>query len=178
MPRLRRGQILFTYLHLAADRSMAEALSQSGATAIAYETVQRRDGSLPLLDADERGGRAHGDPGRRELPAEAQGGRGVLLGGVPGVRPATSWSSAAASSARTRRGWPSGWRRRHRARHEPRAPARSSTTSSRGRVVTLATRTALDRRASTCCSADLVIGAVLVAGARGAEARHARHGAT
>jgi alanine dehydrogenase len=66
--RMREGQILFTYLHLAADRELTQALIESGAICIAYETVQLDDGALAL-----------------EKP---QGGRGVLLGGIPGVLPA------------------------------------------------------------------------------------------
>jgi len=86
--RLRRGQVLFTYLHLAADRAQAAALVSSGATAIAYETVAARDGSLPLLTPmSEVAGRMSVQVGAYVLQ-KANGGRGVLLGGVPGVAPA------------------------------------------------------------------------------------------
>lgn len=82
---LRRGQTLFTYLHLAADRKQAEALMASGATAIAYETVTARDGSLPLLTPmSEVAGRMSVQVGAASLQ-KANGGLGVLLGGVPGV---------------------------------------------------------------------------------------------
>ncbi len=85
---LRRGQVLFTYLHLAADRAQAEALQRSGAQAIAYETVTARDGSLPLLTPmSEVAGRMAVQVGATCLQ-KANGGRGVLLGGVPGVAPA------------------------------------------------------------------------------------------
>ena len=85
---LRRGQVLFTYLHLAADRPQAEALQRSGAHAIAYETVTARDGSLPLLTPmSEVAGRMSVQVGATCLQ-KANGGRGVLLGGVPGVAPA------------------------------------------------------------------------------------------
>jgi alanine dehydrogenase len=86
--QLRNGQILFTYLHLAADRDQALALLASGATAIAYETVTAPDGSLPLLTPmSEVAGRMAVQVGAISLQ-KANGGFGVLLGGVPGVAPA------------------------------------------------------------------------------------------
>src|ERR1700734_1439129 len=82
---LRTGQTLFTYLHLAADKAQAEALLASGATAIAYETVTAADGSLPLLTPmSEVAGRMSVQVGANCLQ-KANGGFGVLLGGVPGV---------------------------------------------------------------------------------------------
>jgi alanine dehydrogenase len=85
---LRPGQVLFTYLHLAADREQALGLIKSGATAIAYETVTGRNGSLPLLTPmSEVAGRMSIQVGAGCLQ-KAQGGFGVLLGGVPGVPPA------------------------------------------------------------------------------------------
>ena len=85
---LRTGQTLFTYLHLAADKAQAEALLASGATAIAYETVTAADGSLPLLTPmSEVAGRMSVQVGANCLQ-KANGGFGVLLGGVPGVQPA------------------------------------------------------------------------------------------
>ncbi len=84
---LRKGQILFTYLHLAPDPEQAAALIASGCTAIAYETVTAADGSLPLLaPMSEVAGRMSIQAGAHYLE-KAQGGRGVLLGGVPGVAP-------------------------------------------------------------------------------------------
>jgi alanine dehydrogenase len=84
---LQKGQLLFTYLHLAADRSLTENLMQSGAIAIAYETVELPDGRLPLLTPMSIiAGRLSVQFGARYLEKQ-QGGRGVLLGGVPGVRP-------------------------------------------------------------------------------------------
>ncbi len=81
---LRNGQTLFTYLHLAADREQAQALIASGATAIAYETVTSPDGSLPLLTPmSEVAGRMSVQVGANSLQ-KANGGFGVLLGGVPG----------------------------------------------------------------------------------------------
>ncbi|AFY79274.1 MAG: alanine dehydrogenase [Hydrococcus sp. C42_A2020_068] len=85
---LQKGQLLFTYLHLAADRSLTEHLLKSGAIAIAYETVELPDGKLPLLTPMSIiAGRLSVQFGARYLEKQ-QGGRGVLLGGVPGVRPA------------------------------------------------------------------------------------------
>ena len=84
---LREDQVLFTYLHLAADPRQAEALVKSGTTAIAYETVTAKDGSLPLLTPmSEVAGRLSIQAGAFALQ-KANGGRGVLLGGVPGVKP-------------------------------------------------------------------------------------------
>ena len=86
--RLRPGQVLFTYLHLAADRAQTEALLASGVTAIAYETVTDARGSLPLLaPMSEVAGRMAVQVGAHCLERE-QGGAGILLGGVPGVAPA------------------------------------------------------------------------------------------
>ena len=83
---LRSDQVLFTYLHLAADPEQAAALIKSGVTAIAYETVTARDGSLPLLTPmSEVAGRLSIQAGAFSLQ-KANGGRGVLLGGVPGVK--------------------------------------------------------------------------------------------
>lgn len=85
---LRRGQTLFTYLHLAADLDQAKALLACGATAIAYETVTAPDGTLPLLmPMSEVAGRMSIQVGAACLQ-KANGGAGVLLGGVPGVAPA------------------------------------------------------------------------------------------
>jgi alanine dehydrogenase len=85
-PLLRRGQILFTYLHLAASKSLTEALLKSGVTGIAYETIQV-NGRLPLLEPmSEVAGRMSVVMGANFL-AKHNGGSGVLLGGVPGVLP-------------------------------------------------------------------------------------------
>ena len=84
--RMRKGQVLFTYLHLAASRECTDALISSGITAIAYETVEV-NGGLPLLaPMSEVAGRMAAQVGAAALQKSA-GGRGVLLGGVPGVRP-------------------------------------------------------------------------------------------
>jgi len=85
---LRPGQLLFTYLHLAADRGLTDTLLASGCTALAYETVTAADGSLPLLSPmSEVAGRMAVQAGAHCLEREA-GGAGILLGGVPGVRAA------------------------------------------------------------------------------------------
>ncbi len=85
---LRQGQVLFTYLHLAADKAQTEGLMHTGATCIAYETVTDRSGALPLLaPMSEVAGRMAVQVGAHCLEKE-QGGVGVLLGGVPGVAPA------------------------------------------------------------------------------------------
>jgi len=85
--RMRSGQILFTYLHLAAVPELARALQAADVIAVAYETVQRADGSLPLLaPMSEVAGRLSVQEGAFYL-AKAHGGRGILLAGVPGVPP-------------------------------------------------------------------------------------------
>ncbi|MEI4488682.1 alanine dehydrogenase [Frigidibacter sp. MR17.14] len=86
--RLRRGQVLFTYLHLAPDPAQTRDLLASGVTAIAYETVTDARGGLPLLaPMSEVAGRLAPQVGAWALQ-KANGGRGMLLGGIPGVRPA------------------------------------------------------------------------------------------
>ncbi|MFI7481575.1 alanine dehydrogenase [Kocuria sp. M1R5S2] len=86
--RFRKGLVLFTYLHLAAEPELTAALLEAGVTAIAYETVQTADRRLPLLaPMSEVAGRLSVQAGAAALTAPA-GGKGVLLGGVPGVRPA------------------------------------------------------------------------------------------
>lgn len=85
---IRRGQVVFTYFHFAADRALTEAMIESGAICIAYETVELPDRSLPLLiPMSEVAGRMSVQEGARFLE-KPQGGKGKLLGGVPGVRPA------------------------------------------------------------------------------------------
>ena len=85
---VRKGQLLFTYFHFACDRELTDAMLESGATCLAYETVVDRNGGLPLLiTMSEVAGRMSAQEGARFLE-KPQGGRGVLLGGVPGVKPA------------------------------------------------------------------------------------------
>ncbi len=86
---MRQGQIVFTYLHLAAEEKLTQALIKSQAVCIAYETIQKADGSLPLLTPmSEVAGRMATQQGAKYLEM-AQGGHGLLLGGVPGVDPGT-----------------------------------------------------------------------------------------
>lgn len=86
--RMREGQLLFTYLHLAADQKCTDALLENKVTGVAYETVELPDRSLPLLaPMSEVAGRLAPQVGAYSL-MRANGGRGVLLGGVPGVKPA------------------------------------------------------------------------------------------
>lgn len=85
---VRKGQLLFTYFHFACDRELTMAMLESGATCIAYETVVGPQGGLPLLiPMSEVAGRMSVQEGARFLE-KPQGGRGILLGGVPGVKPA------------------------------------------------------------------------------------------
>lgn len=87
-PLIREGQVLFTYFHFAASRELTEAIIASKSIAIAYETVQRADRSLPLLiPMSEVAGRMAPQEGAKYLE-KTMGGRGVLLGGIPGTRPA------------------------------------------------------------------------------------------
>jgi alanine dehydrogenase len=86
---IRKDQIIFTYLHLAAAEELTRVLIKSGSISIAYETIQRADGSLPLLTPmSEVAGRMAIQQGAKYLEM-AQGGHGILLGGVPGVDPGT-----------------------------------------------------------------------------------------
>lgn len=87
-PLVRKGQVLFTYFHFASDEELTDAMLKSGATCIAYETVRDRAGALPLLvPMSEVAGRMSVQEGARFLE-KPQGGKGILLGGVPGVKPA------------------------------------------------------------------------------------------
>ena len=86
-PLIRKGQLLFTYFHFACEKELTEAMIKQGATCLAYETVVK-DGVLPLLQPmSEVAGRMATQEGARFLE-KPQGGKGMLLGGVPGVRPA------------------------------------------------------------------------------------------
>lgn len=87
-PRMKEGQIIFTYFHFAASSSLTKAVIESNCIAIAYETVENIDGSLPLLiPMSEVAGRMASQEGAKYLE-KPQGGRGILLGGIPGVKPA------------------------------------------------------------------------------------------
>ena len=160
---LRPGQVLFTYLHLAADPEQAEALVKSGATAIAYETVTADDGSLPLLTPmSEVAGRLSIQAGAFALQ-KAHGGRGVLLGGVPGVSPGKvliiGGGVAGANAAEMAVGL--GAEVTILDRSLPRLRQLDDIWGGRVRTV-YSTKDAVDQLTR---DADLVIGAVLVAGA-------------
>ena len=160
----RPGLTLFTYLHLAAYPEVAARLLESGVTGVAYETVQTADGALPLLaPMSEVAGRMATQIGAHYLQRE-NGGRGVLLGGAPGVRPGRVVVLGAGNV-----GWNSAWiaagmeaevllfdKNLDRLRWVDQIH--------QGRIMTLAsTRGAIARAVA---EADLVIGAVLVAGGR------------
>jgi alanine dehydrogenase len=161
---LRKDLTLFTYLHLSAYPKVAAALVASGTTAIAYETVQAADGSLPLLaPMSEIAGRLATQAGARFLE-RPQGGRGVLMGGAPGVRPANVVVIGAGNV-----GYNAAWiaagmlanvtildKNLDRLRHLDQICV--------GRTTTLASNRGSIERALV--DADLVVGAVLVAGAR------------
>jgi alanine dehydrogenase len=162
-PRLRAGQILFTYLHLAASKACTDALIASGTTAIAYETVEL-NGTLPLLaPMSEVAGRLATQVGATALQ-KPNGGRGVLLGGVPGVAPGKvvviGGGVAGLNSAVIAMGM--GADVTVLDRSLPRLAYID--TMYQGRIKTLAsTYGAIDREVK---SADLVVGAVLVHGAK------------
>jgi alanine dehydrogenase len=161
--RLRGGQILFTYLHLAPDPAQAKGLMESGASAIAYETVTDADGGLPLLrPMSEVAGRMAPQVGARCLEKE-MGGAGVLLGGVPGVPGAKvatlGGGVVGANAARIARGMHAQVTVLDRAPHVLAA----LDTEFGGAVATrFATRAAIEEAVA---ESDLVIGAVLVPGA-------------
>jgi alanine dehydrogenase len=162
-PRLRAGQILFTYLHLAASKPCTDALIASGTTAIAYETVEL-NGTLPLLaPMSEVAGRLATQVGATALQ-KPHGGRGVLLGGVPGVAPGKvvviGGGVAGLNAAVIAMGM--GADVTVLDRSLPRLAYID--TLYQGRIKTLAsTYGAIDREVK---SADLVVGAVLVHGAK------------
>ena len=125
--RMRDGQILFTYLHLAASRECTDALLQQGVTAIAYETVQTPDGALPLLaPMSEVAGRLAPQAGAYHLMRQG-GGRGVLMGGVSGVYAAKVVVIGAGVSGHERRGD----RTRHAGRGAAAGPQHRAATAGR-----------------------------------------------
>jgi len=162
--RMRAGLVLFTYLHLAAYPRVADALLERGVTAIAYETVQLESGALPLLaPMSEVAGRMATQVGAHFLERE-NGGRGVLLGGVPGVRPARVVVLGAGNV-----GWNAAWIAQGMEAEvllldKNLDRLRWVDQIHQGRIVTLASNVGAVERA--CADADLVIGAVLVPGGR------------
>ncbi|HEY5809601.1 MAG TPA: alanine dehydrogenase [Povalibacter sp.] len=160
---LRRGQTLFTYLHLAADAAQARALITSGATAIAYETVTAPDGSLPLLTPmSEVAGRMSVQVGAASLQ-KANGGIGVLLGGVPGVAPAKVVVLGGGVSGTCAAEMAVGMRADVTIVDKSLKRLRALDAIFGGRLKTAASTT--EAIESLVTQADLVIGAVLVAGA-------------
>jgi alanine dehydrogenase len=161
--RLRPGQILFTYLHLAADRAQTEGLMRTGATCIAYETVTDARGTLPLLSPmSEVAGRMAVQVGAHCLEKE-QGGAGILLGGVPGVAPAKvvilGGGVAGTNAARVAMGMEAIVAGIDKSL--PRLKELDLQFGSKMRTL-FATSETIEQEV---CSADLVIGAVLVPGA-------------
>lgn len=162
--RLRPGLVLFTYLHLAAYPEVADELLTRGVTGIAYETVQLPSGALPLLaPMSEVAGRMAPQVGSHFLERE-HGGRGVLLGGAPGVRPARVVVLGAGNV-----GWNAAWIAQGMEAEvllldKNIDRLRWVDQIHRGRIMTLASnRLAVERAVA---EADLVIGAVLVPGGR------------
>ena len=162
--RLRPDLVLFTFLHLAAYPAVADALLAAGTTALAYETVQLDTGALPLLaPMSEVAGRMAPQIGAHWLEAE-NGGRGVLLGGAPGVRPARVVVLGAGNV-----GWNAAW---IAAGMEAEVYLLDSFVDRlrwvdqihKGRIMTIASNRGAVERA--VAEADLVIGAVLVPGGR------------
>ncbi|GAB3250700.1 alanine dehydrogenase [Kineosporia babensis] len=162
--QLRSGQTLFTYLHLAASRPCTEALLAAGTTAIAYETVQTGTGALPLLaPMSEVAGRLAPQAGAHHLMRSA-GGRGVLLGGVPGVRPARVVVIGAGISGLNAAGVAAGMGADVQLLDLNVERLREADRLFGGRVQTIASNAFEIEKA--CLEADLVIGAVLVPGAK------------
>ncbi len=161
--RLKAHHTLFTYLHLAPDPEQAEGLMKSGATCIAYETVTDRDGRLPLLKPmSEVAGRMSIQVGAHFLE-KAQGGRGVLLGGVPGVQPANIVILGAGVSGYNAAQIAVGMRARVQVFDKNPARLEELDREFNGRLETVySTKAAI---AEAIKDADVVVGAVLVAGA-------------
>jgi alanine dehydrogenase len=161
--RLKPKHTLFTYLHLAPDPEQAEGLMKSGATCIAYETVTDRDGRLPLLKPmSEVAGRMSIQVGAYFLE-KAHGGRGVLMGGVPGVQPASVVILGAGVSGYNAAQIAVGMRARVQVFDKNPARLEELDREFNGRLETVYSTSAAIAQAIT--EADVVVGAVLVAGA-------------
>ncbi|TDQ52437.1 alanine dehydrogenase [Actinorugispora endophytica] len=162
--RMREGQTLFAYLHLAASRECADALLERGVTGIAYETVQLPDRSLPLLaPMSEVAGRLAAQVGAVTLQ-RPDGGRGVLMGGVPGVRPARVMVLGAGVSGMNAAQVAVGMGAEVTLLDLDINKLRQADAVYQGRVRTVASNAFEIER--TALESDLVIGAVLVPGAR------------
>jgi alanine dehydrogenase len=162
--RMRRGQVLFTYLHLAASWECTDALLSRGVTAIAYETVQLADGSLPLLaPMSEVAGRMAPQVGAHHLQRDG-GGRGVLMGGVSGVYAAKVVVLGAGVSGMNAAAIALGMQAEVLLLDKNVARLRSADAIYQGHCQTVASNAYEVERA--VIDADLVIGAVLVPGAK------------
>lgn len=162
--RLRKGQMLFTYLHLAATRQCTQALLDCGVTAIAYETVQAPDGSLPLLaPMSEVAGRMSAQVGAHCLQRDA-GGRGVLMGGVSGVYAAKVVVLGAGVSGMNAAAIALGMQAEVLLIDKNIEKLRQADRIYQGHCQTVASNAYEIEKA--CLDADLVIGAVLVPGAK------------
>ena len=168
-PRLRKGQTLFTYLHLAASRECTQALIDSGITAIAYETVQLPDGSLPLLaPMSEVAGRLAPQVGAYHLMRGVSSGpgqgRGVLMGGVSGVYAAKVVVLGAGVSGMNAAAIALGMQAEVHLLDKNIQKLRQADSIYQGHCQTVASNAYEIEKA--CLDADLVIGAVLVPGAK------------
>jgi alanine dehydrogenase len=162
--RMRKDQVLFTYLHLAASRACTDALLDSGITAIAYETVQLPDGSLPLLaPMSEVAGRMAPQVGAHHLQRDG-GGRGVLMGGVSGVYAAKVVVLGAGVSGMSAAAIALGMQAEVLLLDKNVARLRQADAIYQGHLQTVASNAYEIERAAI--DADLVIGAVLVPGAK------------
>src|SRR6201994_3329763 len=162
--RMRKGQVLFTYLHLAASRPCTDALLSSGITSIAYETVQLPDGPLPLLaPMSEVAGRMAPQVGAHHLQRDG-GGRGVLMGGVSGVYAAKVVVLGAGVSGMNAAAISLGMQAEVLLVDKNVARLRSADAIYQGHLQTVASNAYEIERAFI--EADLVIGAVLVPGAK------------
>jgi alanine dehydrogenase len=162
--RMRAGRTLFTYLHLAASRECTQALLDSGIDAVAYETVQTPDGALPLLaPMSEVAGRMAPQVGAHTLE-RAQGGRGVLMGGVSGVYAAKVVVLGAGVSGMNAAAIALGMQAEVLLLDLNIDKLRSADRIYQGHLQTIASNAYEVERA--CLDADLVIGAVLVPGAK------------
>ena len=162
--RLRADQVLFTYLHLAASRECTEALLKAGTTAIGYETVQAPDGSLPLLaPMSEVAGRMAAQVGAHCME-RAQGGRGILMGGVSGVYAAKVVVIGAGVSGMNAAAIALGMQAEVHLLDRDIGKLREADRIYQGHCQTVASNAYEIERA--VADADLVIGAVLVPGAK------------
>jgi alanine dehydrogenase len=162
--RMRNGQVLFTYLHLAASKACTDALLSQGVTSVAYETVQLPDGTLPLLaPMSEVAGRMAPQVGAHHLQRDG-GGRGVLMGGVSGVYAAKVVVLGAGVSGMNAAAIALGMQAEVLLLDRNVARLRSADAIYQGHCQTVTSNTYEVERA--VIDADLVIGAVLVPGAR------------